>query len=60
MEIVLLPDADDDLNFWVKSGNKAILKKFPSLFDLFRKLRFKELVNQKVWNIIFQVFGYEE
>jgi len=27
MEIVLLPKAKDDLNFWVRAGNKAILKK---------------------------------
>ena len=27
MEIVLLPDADNDLNFWKKTGNKSILKK---------------------------------
>ncbi len=31
MEIVLLPDADDDLAFWVKSGNKPILKKISEL-----------------------------
>jgi toxin YoeB len=31
MEIVLLPDADDDLKFWIKSGNKAILKKIAEL-----------------------------
>jgi len=27
MEIVLLPKAKDDLNFWVRTGNKTILKK---------------------------------
>lgn len=27
MEIVLLPKAKDDLNFWVRAGNKTILKK---------------------------------
>lgn len=31
MEIVLLPDADDDLNFWIKTGNKSILKKIAQL-----------------------------
>jgi toxin YoeB len=31
MEIVLLPAANDDLNFWVKIGNKAILKKISEL-----------------------------
>lgn len=31
MEIVLLPDADEDLNFWIKTGNKSILKKIAQL-----------------------------
>jgi toxin YoeB len=33
MEIVFLPDADDDLNFWVKTGNKAMLKKIAQLIE---------------------------
>jgi toxin YoeB len=31
MEIIFLPDADDDLLFWKKSGEKAILKKISQL-----------------------------
>lgn len=31
MEIIFLPQADNDLAFWVKSGNKAILKKITQL-----------------------------
>ncbi|MEC3880343.1 Txe/YoeB family addiction module toxin [Parapedobacter sp. 10938] len=31
MEIVFLPDAVDDLNYWKKSGNKAVLKKISQL-----------------------------
>jgi len=31
MEIVLLPDAKDDLAYWSKTGNKAILKKIAKL-----------------------------
>jgi toxin YoeB len=31
MEIVFLPQADDDLNFWIKTGNKSILKKIAKL-----------------------------
>lgn len=27
MEVVLLPQADNDISFWIKSGNKPILKK---------------------------------
>jgi toxin YoeB len=31
MEVEFLPDAQDDLNFWVKTGNKTILKKIAQL-----------------------------
>ena len=31
MEIIFLPDADNDLFFWKKSGEKAILKKISQL-----------------------------
>lgn len=31
MEIVLLPKADEDLEYWVKTGNKVILKKIAAL-----------------------------
>jgi len=31
MEIIFLPDADDDLRYWLKIGNKAILKKISGL-----------------------------
>ena len=43
MEIVLLPDADDDLDFWVKSGNKAILKKISELIRSIQETPFKGL-----------------
>ena len=33
MEIVFSPTAIDDLGFWVKSGNKAILKKISRLIE---------------------------
>ena len=33
MEIVFLPEAEEDLDFWVKSGNKAILKKISQLIE---------------------------
>lgn len=33
MEVIFLPEADDDLQFWVKTGNKAILKKIAQLID---------------------------
>jgi toxin YoeB len=37
MEIVFLPDADDDLNFWVKTGNKAMLKKIAQLIEAIKE-----------------------
>jgi len=33
LEIVLLPEAKEDLNFWVKTGNKTILKKISFLIQ---------------------------
>jgi toxin YoeB len=31
MQIVFLPKADEDLAFWVRSGNKQVLPKFTQL-----------------------------
>lgn len=31
MEVVYLPKAKEDLDFWAKSGNKAVLKKISQL-----------------------------
>lgn len=31
MQIVFLPEAENDLNHWVKAGNKAIVKKITQL-----------------------------
>lgn len=31
MQIVYLPEAEKDLAFWIKTGNKAILKKITEL-----------------------------
>jgi toxin YoeB len=33
MEIIYLPKAEQDLSFWINSGNKAILKKIASLTE---------------------------
>ncbi len=33
MEIVFLPEAKEDLDFWLKSGNKTILKKIAQLIE---------------------------
>ena len=33
MEIIFLPDAEDDLQFWIATGNKDILKKITQLID---------------------------
>jgi toxin YoeB len=40
MEIVLLPDADDDLTFWKKTGNKPILKKIAQLITAIKETPF--------------------
>ncbi len=31
MEIIYLPQADKDLNYWIKTGNKVVLKKIAQL-----------------------------
>ena len=31
MEIIILPKADEDLKYWIKTGNKIILKKISEL-----------------------------
>ena len=46
MEIKLMPNALDDIEFWKKSGNKAILKKLANWLKTFVKRLFKVLVNQ--------------
>jgi toxin YoeB len=33
MEIIYLPKAEEDLTFWINSGNKAILKKIAQLTE---------------------------
>ena len=33
MEIVYLPKADEDLEYWVQTGNKAVLKKIAQLTE---------------------------
>ncbi len=33
MEIIFLPDAEDDLQYWISTGNKPILKKIAQLVD---------------------------
>jgi toxin YoeB len=33
MEIVYLPKADDDLAFWIRTGNKIVLKKIAQLTE---------------------------
>lgn len=33
MEIIFLPDAEDDLQYWISTGNKAVIKKIVQLLD---------------------------
>ena len=37
MEIIYLPLADEDLVFWIKTGNKVILKKIAQLTEAILK-----------------------
>lgn len=37
MEIIYLPQADEDLVFWIKTGNKVILKKIAQLTEAILK-----------------------
>lgn len=41
MEIVFLPEAEKDLDFWVKSGNKTILKKIAQLIEAIQENPFE-------------------
>ena len=41
MEIVFLPDAKDDLNYWVKTGNKQIIMKIAQLIESIKKTPFE-------------------
>lgn len=41
MEIVFLPDADDDLSFWIKTGNKPIIKKIAQLLEAIKENPFE-------------------
>ena len=33
MEIIYLPKATEDLNYWINTGNKAVLKKIARLTE---------------------------
>ncbi len=43
MEIVFLPAAENDLNFWVKTGNKPMLKKITQLVEAIKENPFDGL-----------------
>jgi toxin YoeB len=43
MEIIYLPKAEEDLKFWVRTGNKAILKKIAQLTEAIVKDPFNGL-----------------
>ena len=40
MEIVFLPEAKEDLNYWVKTGNKQIIKRITQLIESIKKTPF--------------------
>ena len=41
MEIVFLPDAQRDLDFWIKTGNKSVIKKITQLIEAIKEHPFK-------------------
>ena len=41
MEIIYLPKADEDLTFWINSGNKAVLKRIAQLTEAILQEPFK-------------------
>jgi toxin YoeB len=41
MEVVLLPDAIEDLKYWQKSGNRAIQKKIVDLIKAIQEMPFQ-------------------
>ena len=45
MEIILLPKAKEDLEFWIKSGNKGVLKKISQLVEAIIQNPFKGMGN---------------
>lgn len=45
MEIIYLPQSEEDLDYWMKTGNKAILKKIAQLTRAITENPTKELVN---------------
>ena len=43
MQIILLPEAENDLNFWRKTGNKKVLEKISKLVESTLKTPFEGL-----------------
>ena len=43
MQIILLPEAEKDLNFWRKTGNKKVLEKISKLVESTLKTPFEGL-----------------
>ena len=41
MEVEFLPDAQFDLNFWIKTGNKPVLKKIAQLVESIKESPFE-------------------
>jgi toxin YoeB len=60
MEIVFLPKASDDLDFWKKSGNSIIQKKIHSLLIAIRDSPFEGIGKPEALNITSQVNGRGE
>lgn len=60
MEVIFLPDAVDDLNYWIYTGNKPILKKITQLIEDIKlpSVNLQTKINQKsLWFVVRYDFG---
>lgn len=60
MEIIYLPKAEEDLEFWIKSGNKTILKKIAQLTESVIEQPWEGIGKPEPLSMILQENGQEE
>lgn len=60
MEIIYLPQASEDLTFWINSGNKAVLKKIARLTEAIIQNPYQGIGKPKLWNMPLPANGREE
>ena len=60
MEIEYAVKAQEDCEYWKKSGKTSIQKKYLNLLKILRKHHLKDLESPKDWSIIYRVIGRVE